>query len=175
MSTSKPKNPTEFVGLWSLHARRVHAYILTLVYNLADAEDIFQETSATLWEKFDEFEPGTDFGAWAVKIAYFKVRNWMQKRRPLELVDETLLDLLAQESLALDDMLDARFEALSKCLAKLSVSDRRLIEARYHANLTVKQMAVQVGSSVYHVYRVLRQIHDRLFECIQRRVAGAEK
>jgi hypothetical protein len=37
----------------------------------AEADDIFQETAATIWEKFSEYEQGTDFKNWALTIARF--------------------------------------------------------------------------------------------------------
>jgi RNA polymerase sigma-70 factor (ECF subfamily) len=168
------RNPTEFVTLWGTHSRRVYAYILTLVYNVADAEDILQETIATLWEKFDEFEPGTDFGAWAVRIAYFKVCNWLHKRKPMEPLDEALLGLLTNETAAAADLLDTQFIALSKCIGKLSSTQRELIEVRYSGNNSVQQAATRVGRSVHYVYRALRRVHEQLFKCIQRQLA-AEK
>ena len=50
----------DFLRLFSLHSPRVYAYIHILVPNHADAEDLFQETSQTLWEKFDQYRPGAD-------------------------------------------------------------------------------------------------------------------
>lgn len=165
-----PVNPADFVTLWSHHARRVHAYIHTLVYNVADADDIFQETSATLWAKYHEFQPGTDFGAWAAQIAYFQVRNWQRKRRPLQPLEETLFDLLSTETAAMQDLLDARFEALTQCLRKLGSEDRKLLDARYRSKGSVKSIAEQCGLSLSNFYRELRQIHRKLFDCIQRRL-----
>jgi RNA polymerase sigma-70 factor (ECF subfamily) len=51
----------EFVQLFAQSSRRIYAYIRTLVPNQADAEDVFQETSKVLWEKFADYEIGTDF------------------------------------------------------------------------------------------------------------------
>jgi RNA polymerase sigma-70 factor (ECF subfamily) len=117
MSSKSPLEPVDFVTLWSHHARRVHAYILTLVHNVADADDLLQETGATLWEKYHEFEPGTDFGAWAARTTYYHDCNSYRKRRPLQPLDETLYDLLTTEAAGLSDLLELRFEALA-CSAK---------------------------------------------------------
>lgn len=50
-----------FVALWSAHGPRVYSYIFSLVGSWPDADDVYQETSVVLLEKFDEFEPGTNF------------------------------------------------------------------------------------------------------------------
>jgi len=38
----------EFVRLWTVHGQRLYAYILTLVPNRADAQEIYQEVGITL-------------------------------------------------------------------------------------------------------------------------------
>ena len=47
----------EFVGLLLQHQRRIHGYIATMLTNWADADEVLQETSIVLWQKFDEFQP----------------------------------------------------------------------------------------------------------------------
>ncbi len=41
---------------------RVFAYIATLLANHDDAEDVFQSTCLILWRKWDEFDPGREYG-----------------------------------------------------------------------------------------------------------------
>ena len=45
----------------------------------SDAEDILQETSLTICEKFSDFKEGTNFYSWACQIAYWKVRAARKK------------------------------------------------------------------------------------------------
>ena len=73
----------EFTRLVRLHTSQVLAYIDSLLLNRSDAEDLFQETCLVLWQKFDEFGPGTNFLAWALRVADYKVMNFqtMQSRR----------------------------------------------------------------------------------------------
>jgi RNA polymerase sigma-70 factor (ECF subfamily) len=66
----------EFLGLYATHAPWLRGYLLCLVPRWADAEEIFQRCTVLLWEKFDQFEPGTDFEAWACNIARAQVRNF---------------------------------------------------------------------------------------------------
>ncbi len=55
----------EFVRLLTGNERRLKSYILTLVPNLADAEQIAQEASMRLWEQFGQYDPSEgDFSAW---------------------------------------------------------------------------------------------------------------
>ena len=65
--------------LMTQHQRRIFSYIYTLVPDRHHAEDLLQESSLVICEKFDEFELGTDFVAWACQIAWWRVRAAQQK------------------------------------------------------------------------------------------------
>ena len=43
-------------------------YLRTLVPNPSDAEDVLQAAATVMWQKFDEFQPGTRFDHWAYHI-----------------------------------------------------------------------------------------------------------
>lgn len=62
-----------FLRLFSQHQRRLYAYIFTLIPNRADADDLLQEVSITLWERFDTSEPGKDYMSCAMRVAFLKV------------------------------------------------------------------------------------------------------
>jgi len=70
---------SELVQLMMKYQRRIFAYIHTLVPSRSDAEDILQETSLTICQKFSDFKTGTNFYSWACQIAYWKVRAARKK------------------------------------------------------------------------------------------------
>jgi RNA polymerase sigma-70 factor, ECF subfamily len=157
----------EFVALLTRYSRRIYAFIRTLVPNQADAEDLFQDVSTTLWEKFGTFRRGSDFRAWAFQIAHYKVLNYRQRQahRPKLFADD-LIEKLAGDRLALDDSLDARSPALADCYQKLSPPDREIIDLRYVEEASVPAVAAQTGRSVDFVYKALRRIHGALYRCV---------
>ena len=59
---------------------RIFSHILKLVPNLADAEDIMQETAGIMWRKFDQFREDTNFVAWAIEIAHYRVLDYRRKK-----------------------------------------------------------------------------------------------
>jgi RNA polymerase sigma-70 factor (ECF subfamily) len=163
--------PVEFVTLWTSHAPKVYAYIFSLVYNFADADDVLQETSLVLLRKFHEFEPGTNFSAWACRIAYLEVLEFHRRGRLLEHLDEEVLERVHFELGRIADGADARTDALSECLKKLSEKDRRLVELRYQGNCATAIVANMIGRTVSAVHKALARIHESLLECIRRRLA----
>jgi RNA polymerase sigma-70 factor (ECF subfamily) len=166
---------SSFTALLEQHRRQVHAHIFSLVLNEHDAQEVFQETSVTLWQKFDKYQPGTDFRAWAFRIAYYHVLKHRERqvRRPAVLGDE-LLELIDKESIVMSDMLDARSEALLKCREKLPARDRDLLERYYRPKATAKRVAFWQRTSLRSMYRALRRVHDTLFDCVNRVLEGTD-
>src|SRR3954447_1021968 len=105
------------IPLITRHQRQVFLYIYVLVLNRSDAEDLLQETSLVICEKFNEFKEGTDFVAWACQIAYWRVRYSRQKYARAKVVfDQEIVDVIAQTADSLAEDLDERHEALERCL-----------------------------------------------------------
>src|SRR5262245_7286487 len=69
-----------YVRLFSQHEALVRGLLMTLIPNRSECDDLFQRTSIVLWRKFGDFQPGTNFGAWACQIAKHEVRNYVRAR-----------------------------------------------------------------------------------------------
>jgi len=163
----------DFVALWTRNTRRIFAYVLTLLPHWADAEEVLQETSTLAWERFDQYEPGTNFCAWACRIAYYKVlEHRRRKKRDAVCFSEPLVEVIDKHFEQETRTSERRAEALRECLEKLTPRDRELIQLRYEPDATVKSVAARVDRSVDAIYKALRRIHDALFDCVQE-VVGA--
>jgi RNA polymerase sigma-70 factor, ECF subfamily len=164
----------EFARLFSRHARRLYGFIMTLVFSHHDAEEVFQNTSVVLWNKFGEFQPGSSFFAWASKVAYYEVLSFMKQRRRSRSISDDALELLANAAIALSDESSSRQEALEDCLTRLDAPDRELLQARYYHQRAPKQIAAMQSRSVDSVYRALSRVHNLLLNCVQRTLAREE-
>ena len=110
---SRPSGISRFSELFEQHGRTIYGHIRTLVPNASDADEVFQETSVTLWQKFDQYRPEADFRAWACRIAYYKVLKLRDRQiRSPRLFSPEFLDLVSEEMIVMSDVLDARTEAL---------------------------------------------------------------
>jgi RNA polymerase sigma-70 factor (ECF subfamily) len=159
----------QLVHLLSTHKRQLFGYIFALVHSIADAEDVFQQTSLVLWEKFDEFESGTDFVAWATSIARCKAIDFLRSlRRQRASFSPILLDQLAEQTSARSELAEARATALEGCRRKLSADDQRTLRACYAKGVTIKLAAGTLNRSVGSVYDSLSRIRRALLKCIER-------
>jgi RNA polymerase sigma-70 factor (ECF subfamily) len=155
------------MALMTQHQRRIFAYIYTLVPDRYDAEDLLQETSLVICEKFDQFEEGTDFVAWACQIAYWRIRYARQKfARSKVIFHQDLVDALAQTAAEMHEEVDERHEALAHCLQKLPARDRELVLTRYEPGSGVPEAARRSGRSLEAAYKALARLRKLLFDCV---------
>jgi RNA polymerase sigma-70 factor, ECF subfamily len=167
MSSPSDNRSAELVQLMMKYQRRLFAYIHTLVPSRSDAEDILQETSLTICEKFKDFEIGTNFYSWACQIAYWKVRAARKKFAMSKVVfNQEVLDVISQTHGKMEEELDHRHYALSRCLKKLNERDRRMVLTRYESGKNVTAAAQACGRTVQGAYKALNRIRKVLFDCV---------
>jgi len=162
---------TEFVRLFSQHASQLYGFVLVLTGNRADADDVFQNASVILWEKFSSYRAGSSFLAWARRIAYLETLAARRKSSRMQTLSEDAWQILAEDALAVTDDAPERQWALGECMEKLVASDRRLLEQKYFSQLSVAEIAASSAKGGSSVYRALSRIHHQLLQCVERKLS----
>jgi RNA polymerase sigma-70 factor (ECF subfamily) len=166
----------EFIRLFTSHEPRLRAYVLTLVPRWSDAEEIMQQCNLVLWKKFGQFQSGTNFFAWACRIARLEVMEFRrQQSRDRMLFTDAFLETLADEASDLASDLSARQHALQGCLERLPGKHRRMLQLRYMEGGSIEAVARAFTRSVEAAYRMLSRIRELLHDCITRRLAMEEQ
>jgi RNA polymerase sigma-70 factor, ECF subfamily len=167
--TGHTQNNEQFAAYWARYEPRVFAYIHTLLPNWVDAQDVLQETSIVLWEKLDQFTPGTDFVRWACRVAYFEVKKHRQRKHSQGiLLSESFVDLLTKRMSESSDDLQSLLSTLGVCVEKLNPPERELIRMYYVLGADAKSAADQLGRTPDAVYKSLQRVRRKLFDCIRR-------
>jgi RNA polymerase sigma-70 factor (ECF subfamily) len=167
-----------FLRLFLQNERRLYAYVLALLPNRADADDVLQEASLVMWDKFDAERPPADFAAWGCRIAYFKVLDFCKKRqRSRARFSQAMLARIAETAAeqAATLQLDERREALAGCIEKLSPRERDLLARRFTEGASVGSIAASIGRSADSVYKALAKVRLALFDCVTRRLAAEDR
>jgi RNA polymerase sigma-70 factor, ECF subfamily len=163
------------VPLLMRHERQIFGYIYTLLPNRHDAEDVLQETCLTIYDKFGEFTPGTDFVAWAMRIAWWKVRAAKQKfARSKVVFNEEVMEAVAHTAEQMAEESGRAQTALAECLRKLNERDRRMVLTRYERGSGVERAAMVSGRSLQAAYKALMRIKQVLHDCVTDRMAREE-
>lgn len=165
-----------FCELLTLHQGQLHGYILALVGNRADADDLFQAASLVMWRKFDSFRPGTSFFAWARRTAEFEVRNFFRRDRSrfMPFSEEVLDALTTTEPQLHSNTIDSYLASLRHCIDGLRPEDQRLLDYCYVDDLGVQQIADCVARSRQSVGKSLARIRRDLLRCVEARLLQGE-
>ena len=164
----KDRKAEKFMALLVPNQRRILAFILSMVPNKLDTEDILQETLAEMWNKFDQFEIGTDFVAWGCTIAKYKVLEFRRKTKNSKLqFNDNLVQILEIESDQKLKNISCYIDALQECTRKLSLKEIGFLKQRYENDLTLTKIAARTGISFQGVHKAISVIHSKLVRCIR--------
>jgi RNA polymerase sigma-70 factor (ECF subfamily) len=165
----------QFTRLFTLNQRRVYLFIRSLVANPADVDEIWAETNLVLWQRFDDFQPDTNFFAWAQRIAYNKVLNYRTHRRQPVQFSEEFLERLATRAGEASESDRTYLDAMNHCVEKLPTNERELLQLRYNEQSTCQKVAESLGRPVQSIYNALTRIRSQLLACVRRELGKEER
>ncbi|MDF1814829.1 MAG: sigma-70 family RNA polymerase sigma factor [Verrucomicrobiales bacterium] len=164
-----------FSDLMAGHQGRLIGYIRTMIPDIDAAKDVLQETNMTLLRKSRDFEPGSNFTAWAFRIAYFEVLAWRRNkgRDRLQFSNE-LVESLAQTGERVSDSYDSRLDALKTCLEKLPERQKTIVQRHYLNGAPVQDIAREMDVKANAASQLLHRARHNLFQCINKLTGGAK-
>jgi RNA polymerase sigma-70 factor, ECF subfamily len=164
-----------FVELITQHQDELYGYIYAVLRNREDADDLSQSVCLVLWSKFESFQPGTSFFAWARQIARIKISDFFRHKQSPTYVSEDLIDVLAETAAGPHDAAaEVYLAALRGCREKLTAADNELLQLRYVEELSTVAIADRLQRLQPNVCRSLNRIRRWLYECIQMELARQE-
>jgi RNA polymerase sigma-70 factor, ECF subfamily len=173
-----PISREQFITLLTNSHKRIYNFIGSMVIDRNDADDIMQETSLALWKHADEFQEGTDFGAWACSFAYYRVIKLRRaKHYRLKLADR-VVERLASDALGeaqLDRMLAAeqfelRRRALVECLQAVPDRNRGLLLDYYANGRSLADIGLGIGRNANAVAQLFHRLRSLLRDCMAKRL-----
>lgn len=161
---------------WTQVQPAVRSFVYTVLRHPQAVEDVVQEIALTIVDKFDTFEPGTNFNAWTFAIARNKLMNWQTvHRRDRHIFDDTAIRNLAAAHQRIAPELEERRDALRRCLTTLDRRSRDLVRLRYEDHCSVTELARRHRLTPNAASILLHRIRRSLLECIRRKLRDAEE
>lgn len=162
-----------FLSLFLRSEREIFRYVAALVPNIADAEDIVQQTALALWEKFDAYDSNQPFTPWACRFALNKTKQWIERRQRWQaLLEHGLAEELAQRREELRPEIETRLRHLEGCLNKLPAEQRSIVEGYYYRRDAIEKLAGNSGRTVAATYKTLQRVRQALQGCIENAAKG---
>lgn len=164
MATSNPIHK-----LFLQHQKDVFAYILTLIPNRNDAEDVYQQTCLALLEKQSEYDLNQEFFPWACGFALNEVRRFRRVHyRERVHLDDAVIEALASVQFKSSKQIHDRLDLLMECLDKLPPDKHDLLMQSYSYQGRLVELAKWLRIEIDTLYKRLERIRKSLFECIER-------
>lgn len=173
-------------GLAELIARyqnRLYRYLLRIVRQPAEAEDLFQQTWLTVTEKIRSFNPSSNFDAWLFTLARNLAIDHLRRIHPQSL-NEPLTDsknaeaaadrLPSTENAGFDRVLAAeRRKQISQAMSVLPMTYREVLALRFEDEMKIEEIAQVTGAPVSTVKTRLRRALEHLRRALEERYPGA--
>ncbi len=157
----------EFVRLMTDYQGRLYGFILSMVCDVNEANDLLQETNLVLWRQSDDFQMGSDFKAWSFRVAHFQVMAMRQRKIRDRLVfDGPLLESISSRARLNDDHYQRRQGRLDDCLKRLSSQHRDVVCRFYEQRESMATIAKALGRNPNAVGQMLFRIRKNLLACV---------
>ncbi len=161
----------EFLSLITESQGWLYGYILGLLANHDAANEVLQETNIVIWRKASEFQLGTSFHSWAIRIAHFQVMAYRQKRKKDRLVfDHDLLELIGKRVQERMDDYEEKMSQLQSCLDELPERSRDVVRRRYFDGDSLKKIAFDLDRNQNAIGQLIFRIKNKLIECVSLQV-----
>ncbi|MEM7559596.1 MAG: sigma-70 family RNA polymerase sigma factor [Planctomycetota bacterium] len=177
-SPAREQQYSEYVVLLSRHDQSLRRFVRSIMPSRDGVDDVVQETALECWKKYSEFNPSDnestseEFLRWSCVIARFKALSWQRDAARSRLVfRESVIELLAENSMdALEHRQDEQ-EALESCLEKLPDEQRRLVLSVHAPGESIARIAKETGVKARSLYSKVNTLRTLLFECVRRQLA----
>jgi RNA polymerase sigma-70 factor, ECF subfamily len=142
-----------------------------------DVDEVAQRSFVAAFARLDDYELGTNFGAWLFTIARFQLMTEATRlRRIADYHARYAPDLLQRElerrSSEPPESCQARLAHLKTCLSALPEHLRRFVTWRYEEEIPLAEMSARSGRSVPAVKKLLWKLRRQLHDCVERRMAA---
>lgn len=168
--------------LLTRYQNRLYRYLLRMVRQPAEAEDLFQQTWLRVAEKIHNYDQQRNFDAWLFTLARNLAIDHLRRLRP-ESLDEPAGDraggesaaakLVSRETPALDRVLAReRTSRLAEAMELLPVIQREVLTLRFEEEMKLEEIAEILGAPLSTVKTRLRRALDRLRENLESQFPG---
>lgn len=150
--------------------QRLYGYIYRRMANRDQAMEVLQQTNLVLCRKADDFELGTNFNAWAATVAHYQILSYRKTlaRDRLVFTEDVIAAIDEREDE--NEMREGMLRHLRHCYAKMSDDNQELMKLRYERELSMEQLAREIGKKVVAVRVKLHRLRRSLRDCVQTRL-----
>jgi len=154
--------------------RALYSYILCLLPNRTEAEDVLQETNLVLCRKSEEYDEAGNFQAWAFQIARYQVMAHMTKARRSKICfSNEMIESLADDATD-QTQLKLSQKALQICYDELPAHMKDMAQLRFKEEASLKEICQKMSRPIGSVSATLHRIRKNLLQCVRQKLPALE-
>ena len=166
-------NSQAFAAYWVKAQPVVTGLICSSIINRHDAEDVLQEVAMTAAKDFAQYDQDRPFLPWVLTITRHRIADhFRKKKRGAITFDDETLEILSDSACRVSARISDREAALSECMRRLPERGRRILEMRYHFDMSADSIGRRLSLSPNAVYSALHRLRVALGNCIDHRLHG---
>lgn len=157
-----------FNELYKLTSGQTYFFILKIVQNEQDAEDILQESYIKMLEKIDEIDPERNFTSWFYQIAINKSKDLLRRKNKVffENIDNEEYDYILEENTEFHPEekvdKDELCTQVMTAIDELTAEKRACVIMKYYAQMNVNEIAeilnVPIGTVKHRLFSARKDI-----------------
>jgi RNA polymerase sigma-70 factor, ECF subfamily len=154
------------------YQNRLYRYLLRMLRQPAEAEDLFQQTWLRVAEKIGAFDPNRNFDAWLFTLARNLAIDHLRRIQPQSLDEPVAAErspesrieqLISTSSLPFDRALASeRRSRIAEAMERLPVIYREVLALRFEEEMKIEEIAQVIGAPVSTVKTRLRRSLEQL-------------
>ncbi|MFT5122446.1 MAG: RNA polymerase sigma-70 factor (ECF subfamily) [Kiritimatiellia bacterium] len=129
---------------------------------------MLQEANLKLWNKRSLYQDGSNFKAWAFKIARFNIL--VEYRDRLVFVDEEVLHVMEQEETASLEGNVGRLAGFQEIYMELPADHKALLAARYEKGKSLVDYAERMGIKPDAAHKAISRLRRKMYAATQERL-----
>jgi len=162
-------NKQAFTVLVGLYQRNVRACLAVRMDDAFEVDDLAQEAFLVAFRKIHDFDSTKAFGPWIRSIAFYQLKNYWRKHKPVAVGGSAELQILIDEEISLkysESNESDTLYALELCVHKLNEYQKNIIKQHYHKGLSVKELTYHLAIKHSAMTMRLHRIREQLRQCI---------
>lgn len=158
-----------FTGLLEHFQTRVFHFVVRMLHNAHDAEEVTQDTFVKAWRHLGGFRPGRSFSTWLFTIARRTALNHLRGRRPMEeFTEQTELRAGPRTESPRDDLVDREHADSVWALARrLKPQQYEVLWLCYGEGFSVTEIARIMNTNSIRVRVLLHRARKRMAEWLK--------
>ncbi|MCB5229738.1 MAG: sigma-70 family RNA polymerase sigma factor [Candidatus Cloacimonetes bacterium] len=161
-------HPSEFEEFLSTNERRIFNYLLSLLGNEADAQDVFQLVFIAFYEHIHRIERATAVN-YVYRIAYNKSMTFLKQKSRFVDADPKSFEYIPDTSKPPEE---PDYTALNEAIRSLPPRLAAVIQLQYYEKLSYKEIAEELGTTLKAVESLLVRAKKHLRKKLMQETGG---